>query len=36
VSLAPGGVADLTETEALRATLRRRRAGLEDTETTRV
>jgi N-methylhydantoinase B len=35
VSLAPGGVADLTETEALRATLRRRRAGLEDKETTR-
>jgi N-methylhydantoinase B len=36
VSLAPGGAADLTETESIRAVLRRRRAGLEATDSPRV
>jgi N-methylhydantoinase B len=36
VSLAPGGAADLTETESNRVMLRRRRAGLEDTKTAQV
>jgi len=35
VSLAPGGAVDLNKTESTRVALRRRRAGLEDTETAR-